>query len=104
MLPFAAGEWLTGHTPVFTPIGLAAIAYTSLLVTVFGFLVMFWALGRAEAAPIAAMMYFQPVAGVFLAWLFLSVPLGGAFLIGAALMLTGVTLVALWPGQSSRPR
>ena len=38
---------------------------------VFGFLVLFWALRRAQAAPIAAMMYFQPVAGVLLARLFL---------------------------------
>lgn len=101
MLPFAAGEWLSGRTPVFTPVGLAAIAYTGLLVTVFGFLVLFWALGRAGAAPIAAMMYFQPVAGVLLAWLFLGEPLGGAFLIGAALMLAGVSMVVLWPGAES---
>lgn len=100
MLPFAAGEWLSGRTPVFTPIGVAAIAYTGLLVTVLGFLVLFWALGRAGAAPIAAMMYFQPVAGVLLAWLFLSEPLGGAFLAGAALMLLGVSLVALGPGAA----
>jgi drug/metabolite transporter (DMT)-like permease len=101
MLPFAAGEWLSGRIPVFTPIGLVAIAYTGLLVTVFGFLVMFWALGRAEAAPIAAMMYFQPLAGVLLAWLFLGESLGELFLVGAALMLMGVSLVALWPMQSS---
>src|SRR5262245_5992977 len=102
MLPFAAGEWLSGRIPVFTPIGLAAIAYNALLVTVFGFLVLFWALRRTQAAPIAAMRYFQPVAGVLLAWLFLGEPLGGSFLLGAMLMLTGVTLVVLWPGQSSQ--
>lgn len=95
MLPFAIGEWLSGRTPVFTPIGLAAVAYTGLLVTVLGFLVLFWALGRASAAPIAAMQYFQPVAGVLLAWLFLGESLGSAFLAGAALMLLGVSLVAL---------
>jgi drug/metabolite transporter (DMT)-like permease len=49
------------------------------------------------------MMYFQPVVGVLLAWLFLGEPLGGSFLLGAALMLTGVTLVALWLRQSSSP-
>jgi drug/metabolite transporter (DMT)-like permease len=101
MLPFAAGEWLSGRIPQLTPIGVAAIAYTGLLVTVFGFLVLFWALGRAGAAPIAAMMYFQPLAGVVLAWLFLGEPLGGAFLLGAALMLAGVGLVVLWPGEQA---
>ncbi len=100
MLPCAAGEWLSGRVPVFTPIGLAAVAYTGLLVTVLGFLVLFWALKRAGAAPIAAMMYFQPVAGVLLAWLFLGEALGGAFLAGAALMLLGVSLVALRSGTA----
>lgn len=99
IVPFAAGEWLAGQRPVFTLIGLAAVAYTGLLVTAFGFLVLFWALGRARAAPIAAMMYLQPVAGVLLAWLFLNEPLGGAFLLGGALMLLGVGLVAVGPGE-----
>jgi drug/metabolite transporter (DMT)-like permease len=93
MVPFAAGEWLLGSQPHFTPVGVAAIAYTGLLVTVFGFQVLFWALGRASAAQVAAMMYFQPVAGVLLAWWLLGEPLGGAFLLGAALMLAGVGLV-----------
>ncbi|MFN8501532.1 DMT family transporter [Kouleothrix sp.] len=97
MLPFGAYEWAGGQLPRFTPIGVAALAYTGLLVTVFGFLVLFWALGRAGAAPVAAMMYFQPLAGVLLAWLFLGEPLGAAFVLGAALMLVGVSLVVLRP-------
>lgn len=101
MVPFAAGEWLAGSLPRFTPIGLAAIAYTGLLVTVFGFQVLFWALGRASAAQVAAMMYFQPVAGVLLAWWLLGEPLGAAFLLGAALMLAGVGLV-LFPRGAER--
>ncbi|MBK9944461.1 MAG: DMT family transporter [Kouleothrix sp.] len=102
MLPFAAYEWANRQLPSFTPIGVAALGYTGLLVTVLGFLVLFWALGRAGAAQVAAMMYFQPLAGVLLAWLFLREPLGGAFLAGAALMLTGVSLVVLWPGGMRR--
>ena len=93
MLPAAGYEWATGQVPQFTPVGVAALLYTGLLVTVFGFLVLFWSLGRASAAPVAAMMYFQPVAGVLLAWLLLGEPLGLAFLAGAALMLAGVSLV-----------
>jgi drug/metabolite transporter (DMT)-like permease len=68
MAPFAAAELLGGATLRWTPIGIAAIGYTGLVVTVFGFQVLFWALGRASAAQVAAMMYFQPVAGVLLAW------------------------------------
>jgi drug/metabolite transporter (DMT)-like permease len=97
ILPCAVGEWATGHTPVFTPIGVAAILYTGLLVTVLGFLVLFWALGRASAARVAAMMYFQPLAGVLIAWLWLDERLGEGFVFGAALVLAGVSLVALPP-------
>lgn len=101
MVPFAAYEWASGRIPQMTPVGVAALLYTGLLVTVFGFLVLFWALGRASAAPVAAMMYFQPVAGVLLAWLLLGEPLGAAFLVGAALMLAGVSLVVLAPRTGS---
>jgi drug/metabolite transporter (DMT)-like permease len=95
IVPFAAGEWLAGGAPRWTPIGAAAVAYTGLLVTAFGFLVLFWALRHARAAPVAIMMYIQPVAGVLLAWLWLGERLEGAFFAGAALVLAGVGLVAL---------
>jgi drug/metabolite transporter (DMT)-like permease len=95
IVPFAAGEWLTGSTLVWTPIGVAAVAYTGLLVPAFGFLVLFWALRRVRAAPVAIMMYLQPVAGVLLAWLWLGERLEGAFFAGAALVLAGVGLVTI---------
>jgi drug/metabolite transporter (DMT)-like permease len=101
MAPFALGELLGGAVPRWTPAGVAAIGYTGLLVTVFGFQVLFWALGRASAAQVAAMMYFQPVAGVLLSWWLLGEPLGGAFLFGAALMLAGVGLV-VFSGSGER--
>ena len=53
LLPFAAGEWLVGQTPRFTPTGAAAVAYTGLLVTVVGFLTLFWAYSRVRAAQVA---------------------------------------------------
>jgi drug/metabolite transporter (DMT)-like permease len=93
LLPFAAGEWLFGRTPHFSAIGVAAVAYTGLLVTVLGFLVLFWAYRRASAAQVAITMYLQPLAGVLLAWMFLDEPIGGAFLAGSALVLAGVALV-----------
>lgn len=99
IIPFAAGEWLSGRTPSFTPVGLGAVAYTGLLVTVFGFLVLYWALGRASAARVAVMMYLQPLAGVLVAWLLLGEPLGGMFLLGAALVFAGVWLVTTSPAR-----
>jgi O-acetylserine/cysteine efflux transporter len=93
LVPFAVGEWLFGRTPQLTVVGVAAVAYTGLLVTVLGFLVLFWAYRRASAAQVAITMYLQPLAGVLLAWQLLGEPLGALFLLGSALVLAGVTLV-----------
>jgi drug/metabolite transporter (DMT)-like permease len=93
LLPFAAGEWLSGRTPHWTLVGAAALAYTGVLVTVLGFLVLFWAYSRVRAAQVAITMYLQPLAGVLVAWALLHEPLGGAFLAGAALVFGGVWLV-----------
>lgn len=48
MLPFAAYEWANRQLPSFTPIGVAALGYTGLLVTV---LEASWALFWASGAP-----------------------------------------------------
>jgi drug/metabolite transporter (DMT)-like permease len=93
LLPFAAGEWLSGRTPRFTLVGAAAVGYTGLLVTVLGFLVLFWAYGRVRAAQVAITMYLQPLAGVLVAWLLLRERLGPSFLLGALLVFGGVWLV-----------
>lgn len=95
LLPFAAGEWLSGRTPNFTLVGLAAVAYTGLLVTVVGFLVLFWAYSRVRAAQVAITMYLQPLVGVLVAWALLGEPLSAAFLGGAALVFGGVWLVTI---------
>jgi drug/metabolite transporter (DMT)-like permease len=101
LLPFAVGEWLVGRTPQFTLVGAAAVAYTGLLVTVLGFLVLFWAYSRARAAQVAITMYLQPLAGVLLAWALLHEPLSALFLAGSALVLAGVWLVTRLSEQES---
>jgi drug/metabolite transporter (DMT)-like permease len=93
LIPFAAGEWLNGQTPQLTLVGAGAVAYTGLLVTVVGFLVLFWAYSRVRAAQVAITMYLQPLAGVLVAWALLGEPIGGVFLAGAALVFAGVWLV-----------
>jgi drug/metabolite transporter (DMT)-like permease len=92
LAPFAGWEWFTGHRPVFTWHGLAAVLYTGLLVTVLGFVVLFWAYRRAGAAQLGVLMYLQPVAGVALAWRLLGETPNQWFLAGAALVLMGVGL------------
>jgi drug/metabolite transporter (DMT)-like permease len=99
LLPFAASEWLAGQTPHFTPVGAAAVAYTGLLVTVVGFLTLFWAYSRVRAAQVAITMYLQPLAGVLVAWALLGEQLSGAFLAGAALVFGGVWVVTTTGGR-----
>jgi drug/metabolite transporter (DMT)-like permease len=77
---------------------LLALLYTALLVTVVGFLVLFWAYRRVSAAQVAITMYLQPLAGVVVAWWWLGEPLGAWFVAGAVLVLFGVGLVT-WRGE-----
>jgi drug/metabolite transporter (DMT)-like permease len=95
LVPFAAGEWLAGWLPQATLVGAGAVAYTGLLVTVVGFLTLFWAYSRVRAAQVAITMYLQPLAGVLVAWALLGEQLSGAFVAGSALVFVGVGLVAL---------
>jgi len=95
LLPFAGWEAASGQQIQITIAGGLALLYTALLVTVVGYLVLFWAYRRASAAQVAVTMYLQPLAGVVLAWLWLGEPLGAWFLIGAAFVLVGVGLVTL---------
>jgi drug/metabolite transporter (DMT)-like permease len=93
LIPFAAGAWLAGQTPQATLAGVSAVAYTGLLVTVVGFLTLFWAYSRVRAAQVAITMYFQPIAGVLVAWALLGEQLSGAFVAGSALVFVGVWVV-----------
>lgn len=99
LLPFAAGEWLFGQTPQVTPVGVGAVAYTGLLVTVVGFLTLFWAYSRVRAAQVAITMYLQPLAGVLVAWALLGEQLSGAFAGGTALVFAGVWIVTTGNGE-----
>jgi drug/metabolite transporter (DMT)-like permease len=101
LLPFAAGEWLVGQTPRLTLVGAGAVAYTGLLVTVVGFLTLFWAYSRVRAAQVAITMYLQPLAGVLVAWALLGEQLSGAFAAGAALVFAGVWVVMTSAGGAS---
>jgi drug/metabolite transporter (DMT)-like permease len=59
------------------------------------------ALQLSPASDIALIVTTTPLWVALLAWPWLGEPLGGSFLAGATLMLTGVSLVALRPTQSS---
>jgi drug/metabolite transporter (DMT)-like permease len=98
LLPFAAGEWFFGLTPQPTWVGAGAVAYTGLLVTVVGFLTLFWAYSRVRAAQVAITMYLQPLAGVLVAWALLGEQLSGTLAAGALLVFLGVWVVTASKG------
>lgn len=93
LIPFSVGEYLAGYVPHLTMAGISGILYTGLLVTVVGYLALFWALQRAASGRVSATMYFQPIAGVSVAWLLLGERPSIVFFIGAAVTLIGVYFV-----------
>jgi drug/metabolite transporter (DMT)-like permease len=97
LIPFAGWEVVNGHWPTFSWAGVIAVAYSGLLVTVLGFVVLFWAYRRAGAVQLGVLMYLQPVAGVMMAWWLLGETLSSWFIIGAILVLVGVSLSTLIP-------
>lgn len=97
LAPFALGEYLTGHVTHVTVATVSGILYTGLLVTVVGYLALFWALQRATSGRVSAMMYFQPIAGVAVAWAWLGEQPSLMFFIGSALTLIGVYFVTSQP-------
>jgi drug/metabolite transporter (DMT)-like permease len=105
LAPLSLWEITSGQPVRFTLLAIFALLFVAFLVTVLGFLTLFWAYRRANAAQVAITMYLQPLAGVLVAWLWLGEALSAGFLVGAALVLAGVGLVSLTRGQGeSVPR
>lgn len=101
LLPFAIGEYLSGQPTHITTTSVFGVVYTALFVTVIGYLALFWALGKSSSSNVAAMMYFQPIAGAIVAWLWLNEEPTVGFFVGSALTFVGVWLVIRSP-QSSK--
>lgn len=90
LLPFALFELFVTGAPVhFSGVAWGGILYSSLLVTVFGFLALSWSLKRVTAARVALLFYLQPVAGVIISW-FGGEQLTWNFGVGAVMILGGV--------------
>lgn len=101
LLPFAIGEYLSGQQTHITPISVFGVVYTALFVTVLGYLTLFWALGKSSSSNVAAMMYFQPIAGAIVAWLWLNEQPTNGFFFGSLLTFVGVWLVIRTPSNRS---
>ncbi len=90
LAPFSLFEVaISGRAMVWSGPVIFGLLYAGLLVTVFGFLVLNWALKRVQTAKVALLFYLQPVSGVLVAWLG-GEPLTWNFFIGATLILIGV--------------
>lgn len=86
--------WLTGQGHIDWTVGLSAsLAYQVLLVSFFSFLLWFWLLQRYLASRLGAFSFLTPLFGVVLGIGLLDEPLQIGFVIGAVLVLVGITLV-----------
>ena len=103
LLPFAIGEYAFGLVTNITVATVSGILYTGLMVTVVGYLALFWALQRTTSGKVSAMMYFQPIAGVAVAWVWLHEQPNLLFFVGSALTLLGVWFVTSQPSRTSHP-
>ncbi len=67
-----------------------AIAYLAIGVTIVGYVLWYWALGRGGIARIALLQFLQPVSGVILAAILLGEHFGAAFIVASGIILFGV--------------
>jgi drug/metabolite transporter (DMT)-like permease len=67
-----------------------AIAYLAVGVTIVGYVLWYWALGRGGIARIALLQFLQPVSGVILAAILLGEDFGAIFIAASGVILFGV--------------
>jgi drug/metabolite transporter (DMT)-like permease len=70
--------------------GLLSLLYLGMAVTVLGYVMWYWALGRGGIARIGLIQFFQPVSGVVLAWILLNEQVTAGFSVVSATILLGV--------------
>jgi drug/metabolite transporter (DMT)-like permease len=86
-LLWARGEFAVASVPAWS-----AIAYLAIVVTILGYVLWYWALGRGGIARVGLIQFLQPVSGVVLAALLLGEEISLSFLLASALVLGGVWL------------
>ena len=66
------------------------LLYQALAVTIVGYVLWYWALGRGGIAKLGLMQFLQPVSGVVLAAILLGEQMGSGFFLALLLVLSGV--------------
>lgn len=87
---FASG----GAAPVWSGAALASLGFQSVVVALSSYLAWFWLLRRYLATRLAVLSFMTPLFGVTFGVLILDEPLDSGFVIGAVLVLAGITLVS----------
>lgn len=67
-----------------------AVTYLAVAVTIIGYMLWYWSLGRGGIARIGLIQFLQPVSGVILAWILLNEGLSMSFILASVLILIGV--------------
>ncbi len=104
---FLAGVSLATDQTYFhsSPIAWSSLVFQSLVLSVFSYLSWFWLLRRYLASQLGVFSFLTPVLGVTLGVVVLGDTLMPSFVIGAALVCSGITLVhahAWWQRRRSR--
>ncbi len=93
---------LIREAPAWSTRGWMFVAYILLMPTLVAYLANAWALGKSSPTLVTIYIYLQPLIAGSLAWVQLGTPLTGRAVIAGALILTGVSIVALRPSLQSR--
>jgi O-acetylserine/cysteine efflux transporter len=92
LAPVVPVLWLRGAFDVASVPAWSAIAYLAIVVTILGYVLWYWALGKGGIARVGLIQFLQPVSGVILAALLLREGISVSFLLASALVLFGVWL------------
>ena len=92
LLAYAAATGNDGFR--YTPQALASVAFQCVVVALSSYLAWFWLLRRYLASRLSVLSFMTPLFGVSFGVLILDEPLDAAFVLGAALVLSGITLVS----------
>ncbi len=92
LLAYAAATGSDGFR--YTPQALASVAFQCVVVALSSYLAWFWLLRRYLASRLSVLSFMTPLFGVSFGVLILDEPLDAAFVLGAALVLSGITLVS----------
>lgn len=77
-----------------TGVALGSLLFQGVVISFASYLAWFWLLTRYLASRLSVFSFMTPLFGVTFGVLLLGEPLSGAFLVGAALVLLGITLVS----------